>query len=89
MTLRSPLAIKAIEKARAPNKHPDCVGKSFNAMDERDVVALYPLDQSGFPIKPAIENNTHVDKHTENPDGIAGYLNDRVVAKRIYEALTG
>ena len=58
-------------------------------MDERDVVALYPLDQSGFPIMPAIENKTDVDNHTENRAGIAGYLNDRVVAKRIYEALTG
>ena len=58
-------------------------------MDERDVVALYPLDQSGFPIMPAIENKTDVDNHTESRDGIAGYLNDRVVAKRIYEALTG
>ena len=24
---------------------PDCVGEWYNAMDDRDVVALYPLNQ--------------------------------------------
>ena len=57
-------------------------------MDERDVVALYPLDQSGFPIMPAIENKTDVDNDTENQHGISGYLEDKAVAKRIYDALT-
>jgi hypothetical protein len=56
-------------------------------MDERDVVALYPLDARNFKIDPAIENNTRVDNHTEIRHGIAGYLDDQHVARRIHEAL--
>jgi hypothetical protein len=87
MTVGSPLAVKAIKKGLAPNKHPECVGKWFNAMDERDVVALYPLDDENFPISPSIDNKRDVDNQTENRHGIAGYLNDKEVAKRIYDAL--
>jgi hypothetical protein len=89
VTLGSPLAITAIKKNLAPNKHPECVGKWFNAMDERDVVALYPLGSQSFPIDPEIENKTDVDNHTSNRHGIEGYLDDKVVAKRIYDALVG
>ena len=64
-------------------------GGWFNAMDQRDVVALYPLDGTHFPIDPAIENKTDVDNDTENRHGISGYLTDKVVAKRIYDALAG
>lgn len=88
VTLGSPLAVKAIKMALAPNKHPECVGKWFNAMDERDVVALYPLNADNFPISPSIDNQTNVDNQTENRHGIAGYLNDKQVAKRIYEAFS-
>lgn len=87
VTVGSPLAVKAIKKSLAPNKHPECVGKWFNAMDARDVVALYPLDDDNFPISPSIQNKTNVDNQTENRHGIAGYLNDKEVAKRIYDAL--
>jgi len=87
VTVGSPLAITAIRKSLAPNKHPACVGKWFNAMDERDVVALYPLDKENFPLNPAVENKTDVRNHTENRHGIAGYLNDKEVARRIYDAL--
>jgi hypothetical protein len=89
VTVGSPLAITAIKRALAPLKHPDCVGHWFNAMDERDVVALYPLDSRHFPIHPDIENKTDVENHTENRHGIAGYLDDVVVARRVYEALGG
>jgi hypothetical protein len=89
ITLGSPLAIIEIKKRLSPNKHPECVGKWFNAMDERDVVALYPLDADRFPINPSIENKRDVQNHTENRHGIAGYLNDKDVAKRIYDALVG
>lgn len=89
ITLGSPLAVTAIKKNLAPNKHPGCVGKWFNAMDERDVVALYPLDGNNFPINPAIENKTDVRNDTENRHGISGYLSDNEIAKRIYDALTG
>lgn len=87
VTLGSPLAVTAIKKALAPNRHPECVGKWFNAMDGRDVVALYPLDSKNFPISPEIENKTNVRNRTENRHGISGYLNNKEVAKRIYDAL--
>ena len=67
--------------------HPACAEKWFNAMDDRDVVALYPLDSEHFDVDPAIENKTDVDNFTENRHSIDGYLSDPVVAKRIYEAL--
>ena len=87
VTLGSPLAVKAIKKSLAPIKHPECVTRWFNAMDERDVVALYSLDAAHFPINPAIENKTDVDNDTQNRHGISGYLSDKEVAKRIYDAL--
>ncbi len=89
VTLGSPLAIKAIKKSLAPNKHPQCATSWFNAMDERDVVALYPLDAEHFPISPAIVNKRDVDNDTENRHGISGYLSDKDVARRIHDALVG
>ena len=88
VTLGAPLAVRVIRDALSPINHPACVSKWFNAMDERDVVALYPLDAAHFPVTPAIENKTNVDNPTENRHGISGYLSDAVVAKRIYDALT-
>ena len=87
VTLGCPLGVSAIKRALAPNKHPECIGDWFNALDLRDVVALYPLDDRNFPITPRIENKTDADNQTENRHGIAGYLNDQEVAKRIYDAL--
>jgi hypothetical protein len=89
VTLGSPLGVTAIKKGLAPNKYPECADSWFNAMDQRDVVALYPLDGTHFPIDPAIENKTDVDNDTENRHGISGYLTDKEVAKRIYDALAG
>jgi hypothetical protein len=88
VTVGSPLAISAVRKALRPIGHPACAAKWFNAMDERDVVALYPLDAARFDVTPAIENKTDVRNHTPNRHGIAGYLNDEVVARRICDALT-
>lgn len=88
VTLGSPLAVTAIRQSLRPIKYPECASKWFNAMDERDVVALYPLSKSHFDIDPEIENKTDVNNHTENRHGIAGYLDDKEVAKRIYDALT-
>ena len=88
VTLGAPLAVTAVKDALRPVKHPTCVTKWFNAMDSRDVVALYPLDAAHFPVTPTIENKTNVDNPTENRHGISGYLSDAVVAKRIYDALT-
>jgi hypothetical protein len=87
VTLGSPLAVTAIRAKLAPIKHPVCAEKWYNAMDERDVVALYPLDEKHFDIDPGIENKTNVDNHTDNRHGIAGYLDDKDVAKRIHDAL--
>ena len=87
VTLGSPLAVKKIRSALSPNRHPECVGKWFNAMDPDDVVALYPLDAKHFPLDPMIENKEDVDNGTSNQHGITGYLSDKVVAKRIYDAL--
>lgn len=87
VTVGSPLAVTQIRKSLAPNKHPDCVGKWFNAMDPDDVVSLYPLNSKHFPIDPAIENKTDIDNSTPNQHGIRGYLDDPVVARRIYDAL--
>jgi hypothetical protein len=69
-------------------KHPPGIGKWFNAMDQRDVVALYPLNKKNFGIDPEVENKTNVLNHTRNRHGIAGYLDDEEVAKRIHDALT-
>lgn len=95
MTVGSPLAVTAIRKTLrsfATLRCPECVSHWFNAMDERDVVALYPLDTTHFPLAPAepsIENKRDVSNQTTNRHGINGYLDDPVVAQRIYEALVG
>lgn len=88
VTLGSPLGVTAIRDRLAPISHPARVGHWFNAMDRRDVVALYALDRDNFEIDPEIENKTDVDNPTENRHGISGYLEDAVVARRIHEALT-
>ena len=94
ITLGSPLAVteirKTIRNLAPPVRCPQCVGKWFNAMDERDVVALYPLDSGRFPLDPAapaIENKRDVRNKTSNRHGIGGYLDDKEVAKRIHDAL--
>jgi hypothetical protein len=94
VTVGSPLAVTAIRrtlKSFAPTRTPECVAAWLNAMDSRDVVALYPLDPQNFPIdppNPAIENKTDVNNNTDNRHGIAGYLDNDVVASRIHHALT-
>lgn len=87
ITLGSPLGVTAIAAAVAPIEHPFCVGKWFNAMDDRDVVALYPLTKKHFDVSPEIENKTDVRNRTDNRHGIDGYLDDSVVAARIHAAL--
>lgn len=89
VTLGSPLGVKAIRKTLKPISHPSCAQKWFNAMDERDVVALYPLDKNRFDVDPSIENKKDVDNPTSNRHGISGYLADAEVAAKIYAALTG
>jgi hypothetical protein len=87
VTVGSPLGVTRIRQSLAPTTFPPNVGSWFNAMDERDVVALYPLERPHFHVNPAIINKTDVNNHTENRHGIAGYLEDAEVAKRIHDAL--
>lgn len=93
VTVGSPLGITAIRRTLrsfAPLRCPECVGAWFNALDPRDVVALHPLDPARFPLapaEPAIENRAGVRNRTSNRHGIAGYLDDAEVARRIHAAL--
>lgn len=89
-TVGSPLGIRTIRgRVERPLAMPGCAASWFNAFDTRDVVALFPLDSTNFPIDPAIDNFSGVKNHTENRHGIDGYLDDPVVARKIYEALVG
>jgi len=90
ITVGSPLGLTSVRKyLELPLGMPESVKNGwFNAYDERDVVALNPLDQVNFNIKPAVDNKNDVKNHTKNRHGIEGYLEDAEVAKQIYEALT-
>jgi hypothetical protein len=87
VTVGSPLGVGPIRRTLEPLRFPPGVQSWYNAFDERDAVALHPLDSSTFPVNPPIESYTRVRNRTENAHGIIGYLNDPVVAKRIYDAL--
>jgi hypothetical protein len=88
VTLGSPLAVNAIKSRLRPHTFPKPVGHWYNAMDPDDVVSLYPLTPKYFPTGGTIVNHDKVDNWTDNQHGIAGYLDDAQVAKRIYEGLT-
>ena len=95
VTVGSPLGVTEVRKAvrglDGTLRCPPCAGAWFNAMDPRDVVALYPLTSTVFPLdpdQPAIENKTDIRNRTQNRHGIAGYLDDAEVAGRIHAALT-
>jgi hypothetical protein len=94
VTLGSPLGISEVRKtvrgSAGPLRCPPSASAWFNAMDERDVVALFPLTTTVFPLDPAqpsIENKTDVRNRTQNRHGIAGYLDDAEVARRIHDAV--
>lgn len=87
VTVGCPLGVRPIRDQFRPLKSPKPVKTWFNAFDPRDVVALYPLDQSNFPVRPEIQNYSKVKNHTDNRHGIDGYLDDSTVAGRIYEQL--
>ncbi len=88
ITIGSPLGIRGIKrKLDKPIRHPANVTGWFNAYDERDVVALVPLDAANFNVTPAIVNKNDVQNFTDNRHGISGYLSDPVVAATIVKAL--
>jgi hypothetical protein len=87
VTVGCPLGIKAIQaRIERPLESPACVGNWFNAYDDRDVVALRPLDATNFAVRPPIENKGDVINFTDNRHGIAGYLSDPTVAKKLADA---
>jgi hypothetical protein len=88
VTVGSPLGLKAIkQRLDTPLEMPRGTRDWYNAFDERDVVALHPLDGNNFPITPAIKNKSNVDNHTDNHHRIVGYLDDVDVARQIHSAL--
>lgn len=91
ITIGSPLGLNSIKKYLDPPLiMPPCVAHGwFNAYDERDVVALNPLDDRHFPITPAIVNKNDVNNDTSNRHGAEGYLKDAEVARKILAALEG
>jgi hypothetical protein len=89
VTVGSPLGIRAVRDQLVPLQFPRSVHAWYNAFDNRDVVALYPLDSTNFPLRLPIVNNGDVRNHTDNRHGIAGYLDDKQVAQRILDALAG
>lgn len=87
MTIGSPLGLGVIQDSFHPVRSPRCIGHWYNVLDERDVVALYPLEPPHFNVTPKVQNKKDVDNFTSNRHGIVGYLTDKDVAKKIYEAL--
>lgn len=91
ITIGSPLGIRAITKRLSkPLRMPKSIEDGwFNAYDNRDYVALNPLTSRFFNIEPdEIENKMDVINQTDNRHGIEGYLNDKVIARKIHNALT-
>lgn len=90
VTVGCPLAIRAIRaRLDQPLESPPCVRSWFNAYDDRDVVALRPLDAANFPVSPPVENKGDVVNFTDNRHGIAGYLSDPTVALKVADATHG
>jgi hypothetical protein len=87
ITVGSPLGIRAISSKLGVPENPAGKGNWYNAYDERDIVALNPLEAPYFPTEPPIVNSHRVKNATDNRHGIIGYLNDVEIAKQIAQAL--
>ena len=87
LSVGSPLGIRAIRDQFRPLRFPTPVREWYNAFDERDVVALFPLDRTNFAVVPEILNYGLVKNKTENRHGIVGYLDDQKVAAKLLDAL--
>lgn len=88
VTIGSPLGVTAIREAVSPVVHPRAVANWLNAYDDRDVVALHPLDHRHFAVSPPVLDHGAVDNPSSNHHKVEGYLEDPVVALTIHEALT-
>lgn len=87
ITVGSPLGLRAISSKLGIPENPVGTDGWYNAYDDRDIVALNPLDDTYFPTQPLIVNNDRVRNHTDNRHGIVGYLNDGAVAAQVAAAL--
>jgi hypothetical protein len=87
VTVGSPLGITAISSKLGLLQNPGGQNGWYNAYDERDIVALNPLDDRYFPTAPPIVNDNGVKNHTDNHHGIIGYLDDAKVARQVADAL--
>ena len=86
VTLGSPLGIRGISASlETPLKNAAGVRGWFNGYDQRDVVALNPLDQTFFPVNSLITNDDTLANTTDNHHGIVSYLDKAAVAKSIVE----
>lgn len=83
VTLGSPLGIRAVSGRLGMPVHVAGERVWYNGYDERDIVALNPLDDTYFPTSPSIENDAGLDNDTGNRHGVTGYLDDRAVVTRI------
>ncbi len=89
ITLGSPLGLRSFKsRLETPILMPPCISNGwYNAYDERDVVALRPLNKATFDIVPEIENINSIDNFTKNRHGIEGYISDKIVSRKIYDSL--
>lgn len=86
VTVGSPLGLRSISMRLGILENTPVQGW-YNAYDERDVVALNPLNDTFFFTDPAIINNNRIQNQTDNRHGIVGYLNDPRVADIIAESV--
>lgn len=82
VTIGSPLGVKAISSKLGIPENTANKGW-YNAYDERDIVALNPLNNEYFPTDPDIVNNNQINNITNNRHGIIGYLNNPDITKAI------
>ncbi len=88
ITVGSPLGVRAIVEKLRPIGHPKVAKAWYNAYDEADAVALNPLDSKCFPVTPSIENYNKIKNPTDNRHGIIGYLNDKVLATKMWDSMS-
>jgi pimeloyl-ACP methyl ester carboxylesterase len=74
MTLGSPLGIRTIRIRLTPLSFPEGVARWENYYDDRDPIALYPLDAANFDVVPEIPNVSDIKNPTDDRHGIVGYL---------------
>ncbi|NGO52959.1 hypothetical protein [Allomesorhizobium camelthorni] len=85
VTLGSPLGLRTVSKRLTPIAFPQGVSSWNNFYDDRDPVALYPLDSENFRVDPEVSNISDIQNGTRNRHGIDGYLSSPSVVGRILE----